>query len=186
MRALVEKAIDPIAAVLSAPMLSIQTGGLPLWTNQAAAKIMELLGRSEKAAWKESEKPLSRASLRASILTHDPIRYEDEIYWWSARPEVKLGPPSWHWVERAVASIRQTRAEGNLESVTVPMLLMATTADQLVGTNAIIADSKRLPCAELLLFGKEAAHEILREADPVRDQCLARMDAFLAEHAPAT
>ena len=42
---------------------------------------------------------------------------------------------------------------------------MATTADQLVSTKRIIKDSKRLPKAELLLFGKEAAHELLREAD---------------------
>ncbi len=185
MRALVEKAIDPDAVILSAPMLSIQSGGLPLWVNQGFAKLMELIGRGQKAAWKESEKPMSRASLRAGILTHDPVRYEDEMYWWLARPEVKLGPPSWHWVERAVASIKLTRAEGTLEQVTVPMLLMATKADQLVSTDAIIADSKRLPNAEILLLGKEAAHEILREADPVRNQCLARMDSFLAEHAPA-
>jgi lysophospholipase len=185
MRALVEQAIDPDAALFSAPMLSIQTGGLPLWINQAFAKLMEAIGRGEKAAWKESEKPLSRVSLRAGILTHDPVRYEDEIFWWKKRPIVKLGPPSWHWVERAVDSIRFTRAEGVLEAVTVPVLLMATTADQLVSTKAIIADSKRLPNAELLLFGKEAAHELLREVDPVRNRCLAAMDAFLAKHAPA-
>ena len=39
-----------------------------------------------------------------------------------------------------------------------------------------------LPDARLLEFGPEAAHEILREADPVRDRALARIDSFLAEH----
>jgi len=29
----------------------------------------------------------------------------------------------------------------------------------------------------------DAAHEILREADPVRDRALARIHAFLDEHA---
>ena len=36
-----------------------------------------------------------------------------------------------------------------------------------------------MPRAELLRFGAEAAHEILREADPVRDQALERIDEFL-------
>jgi lysophospholipase len=43
-----------------------------------------------------------------------------------------------------------------------------------------------LPHAETLIFGKEAAHELLREADPVRDQCIARINSFLDAHAPRT
>ena len=185
MRALVEKAIDPIAAAMSAPMLGIQTGGLPLAINHAFAKLMCKIGRGEVAAWKVSEKPLSPMNLRAKILTHDAARYEDEIAWWSLRPEVKLGPPSWHWVERAIASIRMLDEPGRLESVRTPILLLATTADQLVSTARILKDSKRLPNAETLIFGKEAAHELLREADGVRDQCLERINVFMDRHAPA-
>jgi lysophospholipase len=185
MRALVERAIDPAAAVLSAPMLGIQTGGLPLSFNHAFAKLMGLLGRGERGAWKESEKPMSPMNLREKILTHDKDRYEDEIAWWTIRPEVKLGPPSWHWVERAIASIRSMDEPGTLESVETPILLLATTADQLVSTAKIIADAKRLPHAETMIFGKEAAHELLREADGVRNQCLELIDAFLEVTAPA-
>ena len=134
MRALVEKAIDPMAVAMSAPMLGIQTGGLPLALNHAFAKLMCKMGRGDVAAWKVSEKPLSPMNLRAKILTHDDDRYEDEIAWWGVRPEVKLGPPSWHWVERAIASIRLLDEPGRLEAVTTPVLLMATTADQLVST----------------------------------------------------
>jgi len=185
MRALVEKAIDPMAVAMSAPMLGIQTGGLPLALNRAFAKLMCKMGRGDIAAWKVSEKPLSPMNLRAKILTHDDDRYEDEIAWWGVRPEVKLGPPSWHWVERAIASIRLLDEPGRLEAVATPILLLATTADQLVSTPRIIKDSKRLPNAETLIFGKEAAHELLREADSVRDKCLHRITTFMDEHAPA-
>lgn len=178
MRALVEKAIDPVAVAMSAPMLGIQTMGLPYALHHSIARILGALGDSARAAWKEGEKPGSPLNVREKILTHDDDRYQDELYWWTARPEVKLGPPSWHWVERAIASTRQLNAPGVLEAVTAPMLLMATTADKLVDTNRIIRDAKRLPHAELLLFGKEAAHELLREADPVRDRCMAAMAEF--------
>jgi lysophospholipase len=88
-------------------------------------------------------------------------------------------------VERAIDSIRMLDRPGLLEQVQTPVLLLATTADQLVNTPRIIKDSKRLPHAETLIFGKEAAHELLREVDAVRDQCLSRIDAFLDTHAPA-
>lgn len=185
MRALVEKAIDPVAVALSAPMLGIQTGGLPLSWNHAFARLMCKIGRGNIAAWKISEKPLSPMDMRAKILTHDNDRYEDELAWWKIRPEVKLGPPSWHWVERAIASMRLLEEPGRLEAVDTPILLLATTADQLVSTPRIIDDSKRLPHSETLIFGKEAAHELLREADGVRDRCLDCIDAFLDQHAPA-
>ena len=43
----------------------------------------------------------------------------------------------------------------------------------------------RIPHAEVARFGKEARHEILREADPVRTRALAAIDAFLDRVAPA-
>ena len=40
-----------------------------------------------------------------------------------------------------------------------------------------------LPDAELVRFGKESAHEILREVDPVRDRALREIDTFLSARA---
>lgn len=184
LRAAAEGAVKPGAIILSAPMLSIQSGGLPLFINQAAARFMQRIGRGEAPAWKVSEKPMSRFDMRAKLLTHDIDRYEDELAWWQIRPDVKLGPASWHWVDRAVASIYSMDAAGTLENMHIPTLLMATTSDQLVSTPRIIRDARRLPRSELLLFGREAAHELLREADGVRDKCLRVMDAFLDKHVP--
>ena len=68
---------------------------------------------------------------------------------------------------------------GVLEAVKVPTLIVATTADKLVSYRAIADAAARLPNAELVTFGDEAHHEILREADPVRDRALAAIDGFL-------
>lgn len=184
MRALAENAIDPVAVALSAPMLGIQTMGLPYCMHHAIARFLRGLGDPQRAAWKEGEKPGAPLDVRSKILTHDPQRYADELFWWKERPEVRLGPPSWHWVERAIASSRQLHAAGVLEGVKTPILLIATTADRLVDTKRIIRDAKRLPDSELLLFGNEAAHELLREADRVRDICLDRIAAFFDRRAP--
>jgi lysophospholipase len=184
MRALVEKAVDPDAVAMSAPMLGIQTMGLPYAVHHAVARLLMGLGKPERAAWKEGEKPGSPLNVRSNILTHDADRYADELHWWRARPNVKLGPPSWHWVDRAITSTRGLNAPGLLEAITTPVLLMATSADRLVDTKRIIRDAKRLPQSELLLFGDEAAHELLREADPVRNRCIDAMRLFFDRHAP--
>ncbi len=185
MRALAERAIDPDAVALSAPMLGISTMGLPYALHHAVAKLLQKLGDPKRAAWKEGEKPGSPLNLRSSILTHDPDRYADEVFWWSARPAVRLGPPSWHWVERAIASTRLLNAQGALENVKTPVLLLATTADRLVDTKRIVRDAARLPKSELVLFGREAAHELLREADTVRNRCLSSIESFFEKHAPS-
>ena len=74
---------------------------------------------------------------------------------------------------------------GVLEAVQTPVFIVATSNDKLVAPQAIVRAENRLPRGEALIFGDEAHHEILREADPVRDRALAAIDLFLARVAPA-
>jgi lysophospholipase len=55
----------------------------------------------------------------------------------------------------------------------------------LVSPAAIRRAVRRLPQGELLEFGAEARHEILREVDPVRDRALTAIDGFLDRVVPA-
>jgi lysophospholipase len=95
-----------------------------------------------------------------------------------------MGPGSWGWVERAYASTIGTGRPGLLEAVQTPVFVVATNADGLVDYGAIRRAVSRLPHGEMLTFGKEARHEILREVDPVRDAALAAINAFLDRAAP--
>lgn len=183
-RALFENTIDPDAVALSAPMLGLKILRLPAWMQHIVVRFLASLGNPARAAWKESAAPVPVEIQRRINLTHDSERYADERYWWQARPEVKLGPPSWRWLERAIASTRILNKSGALESLQTPVLIMASTADKLVDTNRSIRDARRMPNAEILLFGKEAAHELLRESNPVRDKCMSAIRAFFDKHAP--
>lgn len=185
MRALAEQRIHPDAVILSAPMLAPAGGGMPEWTAQLIAKIMCGVGRAKRRAWKVSEKPLEPEVLRQGLLTHDAARYADEFYWFSVRPDLRLGPASWRWVERAYASARQLRNRKNLEQVDVPILFLATETDRLVDHATIMRAVHLIPTARLHLFGDECAHEIYRECDAVRNQALDASFAFLDKVAPA-
>jgi len=180
LRAIAERQIDPDGAILSAPMLGFAASVLPEALMHQAARVMKALGDPRRPAWKWSEAPGQLPEARAHLLTHDAQRYADELHWRAARPELVMGPGSWGWVERGYASMRALFAPGLLEAVRVPVLILATDNDKLVGYGAIARAAARLGDCELIHFGQEAHHEILREADPVRNRALAACDAFLA------
>lgn len=184
LRALVEGSITPTAAVLAAPMLGLHA---PLGSAALGERIACFMGRvgdSARRAWPDNEIPGAR-STRQALLTHDRGRYEDELYWRDAHPELVLGPPSWAWVIEAFRSTRELRGDARLSTLAIPVLGLVADADKLVEAKAAVATLERLPEARIVRFGAESAHEILRDVDPVRDRALAEIERFLDEHAPA-
>ena len=177
LRALAERRIDPAAAVLCMPMLGF-AGRMPVWVMRLLARVMGRIGDPRRPAWKWGDKPGQPPEGRGALLTHDEERYADELWWREARPETALGPGSWGWLERAAASMQVLARPGFLEAVTTPVLLIVTAADRLVGLAAIERAAKRLPNARLLRMD-DALHEVLREADPIRDRALTAIDQFL-------
>lgn len=185
LRAVAEGRVRPDAVVLSAPMLGLHPAWLPSRALYQAARGMCALGDRRRPAWKGNEAPELLPHARSHLLTHDLARYEDESGWRARRPQLEMGPASWGWIERALASIRTLEAPGVLESVDVPVLLLATRHDGLVSWPAIRRAAERLPRGELFSFGRECRHEILRETDAVRDRALEAIRDFLDRVAPA-
>jgi lysophospholipase len=180
LRALLEKRIDPVAAVLVAPMLGFEAGKLPVnWLGALVNKLAMLW--PERRAWKENERPTAASTRRQSFLTHDDLRYADEIWWKVTQPELDMGPPSLSWLAQAYASTKNMEADDRLEQITTPILLLGTQGDKLVSPAAIPRIAARLPNATLKMYDQTVSHEILREIDSVRDDALAMIEAFLRE-----
>ena len=184
-RALIEGAVDPDAVVLSAPMLGMAGPPLPLAMLHSVARVMARIGSPTRPAWKWSEKPGEMPARRRDLLTHDDARYEDELWWREKRPELVMGPGSWGWVERAYASTRELEAAGAMERVDIPVLVVSTSSDKLVRHDAAVRAARRFPKGELLEFGEEAHHEILREVPEVRDRAMGGIADFLDRVVPA-
>ena len=183
LRALMEGGVCPDAVVLSAPMLGFETKLLPVrWI----AAIVGLLAKlsPKRRAWPENERPTKKGTLRRSFLTHDTPRYEDELWWREACPELVLGPPSLRWLAEAYKSCLWIAAGKRLEAVRTPIILVGTEGDRLVSPDTIKDVAARLPSAWLHMFGPDVAHELLREVDGVRNEAIARIDLFLDEVAP--
>lgn len=184
LRALAEGAVDPDTAVLSAPMLGFRPSWIPDALLGLVARAIAALGDRRRPAWKWNEKPGVPPEDRIELLTHDRARYQDELWWREARPELVMGPASWGWLAAAFASARRLMRPGLLEAVKVPVLLLGMVHDRLVEFGAIARAARRLPRGQLVRFGDEARHEVLREADPVRDRAMTAIDDFLDRVAP--
>lgn len=184
LRAIMEGVLAPDALVLCAPMLGFETKPLP--TALVAAVVRFMAKRTpERMAWPANEKPTVVPVERHALLTHDERRYSDEMWWQQERPDLVVGPPSLAWLVAARESTQWTEEAGRPEAVTTPILMLGTEADRLVSPKAIHRFAKRLPNCALHMFGKEAAHELLRETDKVRVEILARIEQFLDRFAPA-
>ncbi|MES2339769.1 MAG: alpha/beta hydrolase [Pseudomonadota bacterium] len=183
LRAMVEQAIAPDAAVLVAPMLGLHAPIGPRF-GRAMATLLGGLGKPERAAWKGNERPHTRLS-RQALLTADVSRYADETWWRDRDAALVTGPPSWRWVMQAFDSTAALRESPALATMTVPTLMLVAEHDRLVDPAAALAVAARLPDARIVRFGRESAHEILREADPVRTRALSEIDAFLSARAEA-
>ncbi len=184
LRALSEKRIDPDAAVLVAPMLGLVPRLVPMSVAHLIARVMVRIGDPARSAWRGGDKPGKLPEDRFELLTHDPDRYADEMWWRQERPDLSMTAPSWGWVERAIASMRLLRRPGALEAIGLPVLCLAVSDDGLVDPRAIVKAVARIGQGELFMFGRESRHEILREVDAVRDKALAVIDEFLDRTAP--
>ncbi len=183
LRAVVERRIDPTACILIAPMLGLRSP-IGARVGEAAARMLAAIGRPTRPAWRGNERPYTARS-RESLLTHDPARYADEVWWQGANPANRTGPPSWQWMVEAFRSTRELRADPALSTTTTPVQMLVADADALVDPQAALMVAGKLPHVELHRYGPESAHEILREADSVRARAIAAIDGFLEAQAPA-
>lgn len=183
LRVLAERRPGLDAAVLLAPMIGINSSPIPQWVAPRIASAMCTRGLSRERPWKGNERPAPPGSSRQAFLTSCPERYSDELWWREREPGYNLGPPTWGWLRAAYRSIAMLTPE-RLRAVPTPLLILGAERDRLVSGRAIGRAARLLPDVRLHMY-RDAAHEILRESDPVRHDALQRIDAFLDGRAPA-
>jgi lysophospholipase len=182
LRAVLDGRVTPDALVLTAPMLGLRSPLGPA-LSERIARWQSGRGLAGQGAWADDRQGRGRID-RMALLTHDRDRYADEQWWHERLPDHRGRAPSWGWLHEAFAATRALRADPRLDALTTPTLVLVAERDRLVDATAAIAVAERLPAGELLRFGPESAHEILREVDAVRDRALATIDAFLDRVAP--
>lgn len=179
LRTLIDRKPALDAVILTAPMLEVNSKPIPIRIAPDIADTMYWLGFGNIPMWKTPPSMVVPGGRRNRNLTASPERYEDELHWWGLEPTFNTGPPTFGWMRAAFRSRAAAFTPAKLRQVTVPILLIGAEKDRLVSADAIREAAALLPNAELVMM-PDAAHEILRDCDAVRDRALARIDTFLA------
>jgi lysophospholipase len=182
LRALHDRPTQFKAAVLSAPMLRAQTRGYPAWLARALTFAQARSG--QKSRWvigMDRRDPLTM-DFDAQLVTSDRARYARAKALVAGHPDLRLGGPTWGWLEAAYATMARVMAPGYAEAITTPVLVCGAGKDRIVDTEAERQFARRLPHGTYLEL-RESEHEILMENDSIRAQFWNAFDGFAAVHA---
>ncbi len=179
LRFLAERPHPFAAAILSAPMLGVQTFPLPEAGARWLARRAVAWGRGHRYAlgqepWAADPAP----DFASNKLTSDPVRFARGHALCVADPSIALGGASWGWLDAALTSIHHLFTHDRLETVRLPILLLSARADGIVRHDRHDLAARLLPDCTLVPF-PGARHELLMEADSIRDRVLAAIDDFL-------
>jgi lysophospholipase len=170
------------AAVLSAPMIQINTGNVPRWAARALARVMTALGQGDAfvpgaGAWPN----LAPRFGNINRLSNHPIRGKLVDAWFTAAEDLRHDGPTYAWLKSAFALTARVSDAGLLARVQTPVLIGSAGQDLLVDPTAHLRAASILPEGRLVTF-ENAKHELFQETDDVRDRWFAAIDSFTAEH----
>ncbi|MGE3334360.1 MAG: alpha/beta fold hydrolase [Rhodospirillaceae bacterium] len=170
------------AAVLSAPMIQINTGNIPSWAARALAGVMTAIGRGDSfvpgaGAWPN----LAPRFGNTNRLSNHPIRGKLVDAWFTAAHELRHDGPTYAWLKDAFALTTRISDAELLSRIHTPILIGSAGQDLLVDPAAHLRAATLLPDAQLVTF-EGAKHELFQETDDVRDRWFTAIDSFVAEH----
>ena len=170
------------AAVLSAPMLGIETKPFPRLGARLLAAIATFLGFEKHfvpgaGPWRFNA-DLSPAK---SHVSHCPDRCQIHQRWYQAQPRLRVDGPTYGWLHSAFRLTKRFRAKGLLESITTPILLGSAAKERFVKPKSHVRAAARLPNCRLVKF-PDAKHELFMECDDIRARWFTEIDAFIAAH----
>lgn len=170
-------------AALLAPMLGIRTAPIGSRLVARLAKLATGLGWSGRYGFLQHgyDERQQRAA-RQALLTACADRFADEHWWIETEPALALGGVTWGWLASAFRSIDMLLADGALERIATPLLLMAGEHERLVDLGAIGRAAARLPDCRFEVV-PDGRHELLRDIEVVRSATQFGIRRFLLEPA---
>jgi lysophospholipase len=175
--ALVEGESRFSAACLCAPMVQFSVGKLPFAVIRTVVAVAGRSGKHTDLARKQVDP--AEVKFEDNLLTHDRARYERTRVLYRAHPELRLGEPTWRWLDFAVDLRDRLLASGAPERVTCPVACVAAGDDRIVNTRAIAEFAARLPQGSYRSV-PGAYHELLMERDEVRAELWRVFDELVA------
>jgi lysophospholipase len=167
------------SAMLTSPMLDIQTAGLPKPLARQMAKFAKAGNYLEKYIPGGSDRT-GREAFENNNKTSDTVRFEAANDIIEHNPKLAIGDPTYGWIYHTFASIDILNDEKYLKAINTPILMEVSDSEKIVDRAAQDRALKLLPNVQKIDISG-AQHEIWQEQDKYRNQWLAKVDEFLAE-----
>ena len=169
------------AAILSAPMLAIRTGPIPVPAARAITRAARLSGLGMCVLpgvkrWRPGREP----SPERSRISSDAERCRLQYAWFTARPELRVGGPTLGWLDAALRLVARIERGEFLAAVKTPILMASPGRDRVVPGAAHRRAARLLPDCTLVEL-RDSKHEPFLETDAIRDRWLSAIDGFLLE-----
>jgi lysophospholipase len=169
------------AAILSAPMLAIRTGGLPpalvrCITGFARATGLGICFVPGASRWSPDRTPTPERSR----VSNDPERCRLQHAWFSAHTELRVEAPTWGWLDSALHLVARMAKKEFLGGVDTPILLASAGIETFLCPEAHRRAARLLPECTLVEF-PDSKHEPFLERDAIRDRWFAAIDRFVEE-----
>ena len=173
--------------VLTAPMIAFAEAkiGYPQGLARLYAEIAAGIGLSRLYVPGGSDAAEEAAEFEGNPLTSDRERWTPNKAVIEIAPDHGLGSPTIGWLRAAYRSCAHLRTPGYAQTIGVPLLIFAAGNDEIVSTSAIEQFAVGLKVGTQLLV-PNARHEILQEADSMRQRFWAAFDAYLGVGVTAT
>jgi len=166
------------AAVLVAPMIEIRLFPMP------QSLVRRLVWLAVRAGWAEryvvgaSGYDPKKAPFKNNPLTSDWERFIDENIKIAENPDLAIGGVTYGWLCAALQSIEILKASKSLQEKKVPVLMVGGSDDRVVSIPAMKQICRRLANCRSFVIDR-ARHDILREADPMRQAFWQEFDNFV-------
>lgn len=168
-------------AVLTAPMVDINTGTLPKPLARQMAKFAKAGNYLDKYIPGGGDWAEEKNAFKDNNKTSDEPRFKLWMDTLRADPSLKTGDPTYGWVYHTFQSIDILGQEDYLKSIKTPILMQISGRENVVDRHAqeraasLLPDCRRVDIAD-------AQHEIWHEADNLRKPWLATVTGFLEEN----
>ncbi|MFO7736217.1 MAG: alpha/beta fold hydrolase [bacterium] len=166
---------DFTAAVLSAPMMQVDTGKYPEWFAYFVTNLATVFGQGKKYALGEGQREPGEFADNSVTSSYSRWHVWNEIII-PENPGIESGGATNRWVRE---SLKLTwDAQKNADEIETPFILFQAENEAVVkndGQDKVC--NKAYDCNKLIMF--DAKHEILMERDEIRDEALENIFDFL-------
>lgn len=162
-------------AILSAPMLGLRTGAVPATLARNMARGLTALGLGSGLATREA----GDGSFESNILTHDPARYQRNVDQVLAWPQLRVGPPTWGWLDFAFQAAAELEGGAGVTTIQIPLTVAIAGDERLVDNEASARVTARIAEARLITIAG-AFHEITQETDALQAPFWVEFEALVA------